>query len=447
VDPLVPATHDECFELLSRTLLLPGLDLQQFATKKSNIAEVGAIDPATKLNYQRCVSAGFYNTGAALYQSGKYSAATRFLSVGCLVGSHALAQHQLLLAELASTDNKEFWLQLEHQIFQRWDLLGSCFVKTGERQVSCLNNGRGTRYSCEMQQAYDAFMKAIRLFPINHFASISNDTADPKKRMLESSSLTRQVALTVERVTFLAINELLLPADQVPLNHALHPNGTQECTPEMCLFISVILEKQLEVLEKSKWKPHVRAALQPVLSGLSVVYKQSQRPAQVARMMVKTMELMYSAPMEDNTATAEETMSGLTALHVSQVSIIINRCLCQLILLRAPLMNWSVFNMRWDICGWLCTCTGDETLPMPSFGMLKQHYLFYNLWSSHQMSKVKLPRYLRELPASVDVPQPPRVNLSVQSLRWHPPVRPRKLQRLLQSIMACTARNVNVIIF
>jgi separase len=95
-----------------------------------------SIDLPTRLNYQRCVSNAFHNIGAALYQASKHAAASRFVKLGSQIGSHALRKyHSAGLHEAVDSEKGKLWAQLEEQLYPRWDLLGSCCIKMGERQV------------------------------------------------------------------------------------------------------------------------------------------------------------------------------------------------------------------------------------------------------------------------------------------------------------------------
>jgi separase len=140
LDPSKPESHQLSYELLCRTLMLPGLALRQFLQTESSASDTDEpreLDITTKLNYQRCISGAFFNSGAVLYRAGKHSVAARFIRVGSSVGSYALEEHRRQpIVEGTDTEKRKFWIQLEEQVYQRWDLLGSCYMKTGERQVS-----------------------------------------------------------------------------------------------------------------------------------------------------------------------------------------------------------------------------------------------------------------------------------------------------------------------
>jgi separase len=135
-----PETHQTSFKILLRAMNLPALGLKGFLDIPSSFAssDDGNTDLSTRLNYQRCVSSAFHNMGAALYQASKFAAASRFVKLGSQIGSYALGSYYAAgIHKSVDSEKRKLWTQLEDQIYLRWDLLGSCCIKTGERQVSC----------------------------------------------------------------------------------------------------------------------------------------------------------------------------------------------------------------------------------------------------------------------------------------------------------------------
>jgi separase len=97
-------------------------------------------------NYVRCVSGSFHNLAGTLYQAGRHGAAIGFLVNGCNLGQEALSLHVAeLLKDSNSNGSRESnaadrretdgWKQLEEQLYRRWELLGVCYVKIGDRKV------------------------------------------------------------------------------------------------------------------------------------------------------------------------------------------------------------------------------------------------------------------------------------------------------------------------
>ena len=87
-------------------------------------------------NYARCVSGAFHNLAGTLYQDGKYAAAVRFLRQGCVLGRKALSIHETATVRRIQEKGEEGWKLLKEQLFRRWELLGICNAKMGDRRVS-----------------------------------------------------------------------------------------------------------------------------------------------------------------------------------------------------------------------------------------------------------------------------------------------------------------------
>ena len=82
-------------------------------------------------NYMRCVSGAFYNLAGTLFQATRYGAAVPFLKESCALGGKALR----LPRPVSKSANVKEWQQLEEQLFRRWELLGACYQKNGDRKV------------------------------------------------------------------------------------------------------------------------------------------------------------------------------------------------------------------------------------------------------------------------------------------------------------------------
>lgn len=92
-------------------------------------------------NYLRCISGAFYNLAGSLYQSARYGAAVPFLKQTCSIGTRALEEHKAMeipsmpKAREKAKERESEWLQLEQQLYRRWELLAVCYLKNGDRRV------------------------------------------------------------------------------------------------------------------------------------------------------------------------------------------------------------------------------------------------------------------------------------------------------------------------
>ena len=147
---------DTCF-VLARIRLDPGnvdtytpsVHLLECAVTAVN-GTTTVLNPSDSANFLRCISGAYHNLGGTLYKANRYGGATRFLRQGCDVGSRALQLHagrhddkeaseEAHAREEESERNKEGWKQLEEQLFRRYELLGVCYSKIGDRKVRSIH--------------------------------------------------------------------------------------------------------------------------------------------------------------------------------------------------------------------------------------------------------------------------------------------------------------------
>jgi hypothetical protein len=119
--------------------------------------------------------------------------------------------------------------------------------------------------------------------------------------VFEASAVNQQLSLSIDRATYLAANELMMPPDGIPLADSLMRSSglARSDKGSWYTFVGCVLEKQLAVLEVSKWKPRVQAALPALLDKIADAYKSAARPVRAARCMVKHIALSYSISLGD----------------------------------------------------------------------------------------------------------------------------------------------------
>lgn len=94
-------------------------------------------------NYLRCISGAFYNIAGSLYQNSRFGAAVPFLKQTCVIGGRALDEHKTqdtskpmdAKGKGKAKDRDNEWVQLEGQLYRRWELLAVCYLKNGDRKV------------------------------------------------------------------------------------------------------------------------------------------------------------------------------------------------------------------------------------------------------------------------------------------------------------------------
>ncbi|KAI6148818.1 peptidase family C50-domain-containing protein [Pisolithus tinctorius] len=295
------------------------LALQQLENAVATIdGSLTVIDPLDSANFLRCISGAFHNLGGTLYKADKHGGAIRFLKQGCIVGTRALSLYtsqgkvdttngEFDSQEKESERNKEGWKQLEEQLFRRYELLGVCYLKIGDRKLSI-----------------EAFVQSVRMFPYTLFPSIV--APDPFKG---DDGLLKQLASVIERLTYIASCELFLPPEQVSLRHVLEDSSTRclniniDGDPPCSLddyqskgaITGVLLERQLKTLESVVHKDGVRTTMLSILRDLLAVYNAKWAPAQRAGALLCGLDVLW----RDRGSAAEGNENGSYQLDVEDM--------------------------------------------------------------------------------------------------------------------------------
>lgn len=122
-----PKTYIPTHDLLTRAMSLLGI---------TDSATVENCAPPEHANYVRCLAGAFHNIAGSLYQAGRYGSAISFLKDGCQLGSVAVKMHRAADSSSDSDSKVDAWKQLDEQLYRRWQLLGACYTKIGDRQVA-----------------------------------------------------------------------------------------------------------------------------------------------------------------------------------------------------------------------------------------------------------------------------------------------------------------------
>lgn len=136
---------------LSRTVFVLNKP-DSYATARSHLdraaalvtaASKGSAEPLAIANYMRCVAGVYHLFAGQLHQSGRYDHTVRFLEEGCRLSTLALETYRTAKAGSAAMDvdgegadgKEQAWKLLPEQLSRRWELLGVCHAKTGDRKV------------------------------------------------------------------------------------------------------------------------------------------------------------------------------------------------------------------------------------------------------------------------------------------------------------------------
>ncbi|KAJ6525608.1 peptidase family C50-domain-containing protein [Mycena capillaripes] len=251
-----PRTHGPPYEFLARAAAL--LDI-----KFDDVA-------ADKATYARCISGAFHNIAGTLYQAGKHGAAIRYLRDGCTLGKMALDMHAAAATVRKEDERKteEGWRQLEEQLWRRWELLGVCYSKIGDRKL-----------------AFESFMDCIRGFPYSLYGFAKHI----HRATFEVLPAAVQLGTIVDRVTYLGACELLLSPEKVSALSL----GMSDAN-----ITGALLERQIQSLDDSRWKESTRTMVQALLRAALDVYDETNMPVRRARTLLRYLDFSYHAGPE-----------------------------------------------------------------------------------------------------------------------------------------------------
>ncbi|KNZ74935.1 Separin [Termitomyces sp. J132] len=267
---ILTRTIDTLF-VLARTRLIPSdprtyIAAHNLLTEATSILELHTTDLNIDTpNYLRCISGAFHNLAGTLYQAGRYGPAIGFLKDACSLGIRALESH----GKSAPSDEgkaAEGWKQLEEQLYRRWELLGVCYLKNGDRK-----------------QAWEAFQHCVQTFPYAACGFSERTRQVDFSAIFDLSTGTKQLASIIDRITNLSTCDLLMEPSAVSLN-SIHVDDDG--------IIGVVLERQVKSLESIRYNENVSKVISHLLGDTLKVYG-SDMPVRRARILVKCLELMY----------------------------------------------------------------------------------------------------------------------------------------------------------
>ncbi|KAF8878488.1 peptidase family C50-domain-containing protein [Gymnopilus junonius] len=210
-------------------------------------------------------------------RSMRYGSAVPFLVESCNLGGKALRLPRPRPEQVNEAREKE-WTQLEEQLFRRWELLGVCYSKNGDRK-----------------HAYDAFKQAIHAFPYAFSGLLAQSDVQAPDALFgfSSSQNVKQLVALVDRVSYMAATSGSLGLNPGPSSTLLDPS-----------VAGALLERQLDSLEPSRWKEGVRCVFIGLLKDALRVYKvgagaADSMPIRRSRILVRCMEFLYRDQAQD----------------------------------------------------------------------------------------------------------------------------------------------------
>ncbi|KAI0634651.1 peptidase family C50-domain-containing protein [Trametes polyzona] len=270
-------------------------------------------------NYVRCIAGAYYNMALQLHQAGRLAHAVPFLDKACARAESALTGYHTAVAESEAADEEdtakeEVWKQLEEQLYRRWELLGVCHAKTGDRHL-----------------AYDAFVRSIRAFPYAAYGVASLAATSPPTALFDAPAAPaplRHLATLVDRVTYMAACELFHAPDTVPVcawpEILTAPGLGSLDASARAVVVGALTERQLVSLEECRWKQGVSRVIDAVMDGAEALYAREGCAVRRARVFVRKLEAAYYRAEEEGLGFGEaqrlleKVESSLVAEHLEQ---------------------------------------------------------------------------------------------------------------------------------
>ena len=249
----------------------------------------------------RCISAAYWEIGTSLFHKDQFAAAIPYLIRMCEISTTLISLPKFENIDL-ETKTKDTKLQsassrtstiesIAAQLPKRWELLGFCQGRTGDRKVIffmfvivmlCV-----LKHVVRVQASYQAYLSG--LFASRHTLTRIGEVAGttPLSQLLAFEPMLRNTGKIVERITNLATFELLIP-EQVSVLQLFEKNfsGTAKgMTSAELSGIGALVEYQYLLLLSSNGSrsQEAKAALSILLEHALRIYGADQFPIRRAR--------------------------------------------------------------------------------------------------------------------------------------------------------------------
>lgn len=288
------------------TLLCLADDVFNVAEPSSQDASLADLDRArqlvetcsaaddSRLHLVRCVSSAYYNIGVALFNADKPAAAVRFLYPACAFPT-ALFHLDSLAPEppvLDGRDALEGLTDLRRQLVRRWELMALCYLKLDKRK------------------AHSAYISALLAHPPVDVSAVAQ--ACGRLPLPEATSELSNFVKTVQRISRLAVFDLLLSPEECSLQSALDSASAPANAVGMALE-----------LQAASLAPHVRkegcaATIGRIFEQLLDVYTSQRYPLRRARVLLRLLEHRLGSDGENPERWATEVVELAGAASYSE---------------------------------------------------------------------------------------------------------------------------------
>lgn len=163
-------------------------------------------------------------------------------------------------------------------------------------------------------------------FPYSLHNLAKESSKAPPASIFSSTSANaqyKQLAIIIDRITYIGLNELLIPAEQLSLQHSLSKCTSSDLLTDPAI-LGILIEQQVESLEQRGSKDSTQRAIKALLeSALKVYSEEAKMRVRRARVILRLLEVLYrgnDVPSFDSIrALTEEVETLLCAEVMSQL--------------------------------------------------------------------------------------------------------------------------------
>ncbi|KZT53093.1 hypothetical protein CALCODRAFT_557695 [Calocera cornea HHB12733] len=266
--------------ILSRVVLSPSQHITHnvayaYLDRANKFARRASPTDTTK--YLRCVAAAHQNAAAQMYKYNKGEYAIRFAEQ-----AYSVTKHIFELSSHAEEKEKD---SLREQAGRRAEILASCYLKQGDRKM-----------------AYRAYCNALSWLSNQEVLALQTSLANlPVQSAFVSKSA---VTSLIDRITRLAVSDLLLPPTEISLRAQLDDRGMPQ------EVIGGLLEYQVLAMDAMLYKPECLNAVSNLLEDLIDIYAQSTYPIRRSRVLLRKLEHQYYINSDTASSLASDILEG-----------------------------------------------------------------------------------------------------------------------------------------
>ena len=184
------------------------------------------------------------------------------------------------------------------------------------------------------QNAYIAFIRAITMFPYTLYDLTKDTDKMPTSSIFTLKNNYSQLATIIDRVTYIGLTELLIPAEQISFQHSFRSLDVIK-DPQIT---GILVEQQVDSLERRGSRDSTQRNIRSLLESAMKVYSQEvSMPIRRARVMLRLLEVLYrteNVPALDEVQKISQEVETLLSLDVCNAKV--SELVFELIFIREP---------------------------------------------------------------------------------------------------------------